>query len=64
MGTQAGRDALFGGAKERYEQKHAQAQQGGLPPDEDPARGYGSGGATGVPDLGYGTYQERVLTVR
>lgn len=59
MSTQAGKDALFGGARERYEQRQAETS---LPPEEDPARGYGASGS-GVPDMGYGTYQDRQLTV-
>lgn len=58
--TDAGRDALFGGAKQRVEQK--QAQNPGLPPEEDPAKGGGANG-NGWSDTGYGAYQERELTV-
>lgn len=57
LDTQSGRDALFGGAKERLAK---QEQSTGLPPEEDPARGYG-GGAEAM-DMGYGTYQDRQLT--
>lgn len=57
LDTQSGRDALFGGAKERLAK---QEQSAGLPPEEDPARGY-DGGA-GAMDMGYGTYQDRQLT--
>lgn len=58
MGTEAGRDALFGGAKERYQQRQ---QQGTLPPEEDPNRGFG--GSSGGFNEGYGNHQDRQLTV-
>jgi hypothetical protein len=60
MATDAGREALFGGAKERVQQKQTQ-----LTPEDDPA--YGGGGSNGygaassnVPG-GYDSYGERHL---
>jgi len=65
MATDAGREALFGGAKERIQQRQAQDMvQTGLPPEEDPNRGYGGGGGHGSSSSGgYGQYgADRQLT--
>lgn len=54
------REALFAGAKSRTEQREAQQaqQQSSLPPeDSQPGGGYG------MESQGYGTYQDRQLTV-
>ncbi|KAI9828774.1 MAG: Protein transport protein S9 plasma membrane t-SNARE [Thelocarpon impressellum] len=63
-GTEEKRDALFGGAKDRYQQKSRPPQQGG--PPGPPGAGYGEdGGAPGGygADSGYGAYgEERQLT--
>jgi protein transport protein SEC9 len=56
--TDDNRDALFGGAKQRFEQ---QSQQSGLPPaygEESSSGGYGDTSNQG----GYGAYQDRQLT--
>jgi len=56
MATDAGREALFGGAKERLQQRQAQDTiQTSLPPEEDPNRGYGGGGGYGSSSGGYGS---------
>ena len=53
----AGRSALFGRAKERFEDKQTQPQ---MPPEDgQPGGGYGMDD-----EQQYGTYQERQLTVR
>jgi len=66
MATDAGREALFGGAKERLQQRQAQDMvQTGLPPEEDPNRGYGGGGGGygSSSGGGYGQYgADRQLT--
>ena len=56
---EANRNALFGGAKQRFEEKQAQqAQQSSLlPEDSQPGGGYG------MDEQGYGGYQDRQLTV-
>jgi hypothetical protein len=57
--TEDNRDALFGGAKQKYQQQ--QQQQGGLPPSNgQPGGGYG---ADSGPSGGYGAYgADRQLT--
>jgi len=61
----AGREALFGGAKERVQQQQQQQQQiqGGLPPDNrDPYTANSE--EPGSLSHGYGGYADRQLTVR
>lgn len=59
------RNELFGGAKDRYDQKKQQQQQQGLPPEEQNQLGGGSGSVSGEygGDQGYKPYEERQLTV-
>ena len=58
MDTEAGREALFGNARERQQKQQAQV---GLPPEDNQlSGGYGDSAGT---EGGYGAYQERQLTV-
>jgi hypothetical protein len=60
MSTEAGRNELFGGARERQQQ---QQQSGGY--NSQPSGAYGQSGAyggTGEQPGGYGAYDQRELT--
>ena len=55
--TDAGRDALFGGARERYQQQQQQQQASQLPPEEQyGANGHGANSFNA--DSGYGGYDQ------
>lgn len=60
MATDAGRDQLFGGAKQRFDER----KPSDMPPEQDPAQGgvsnqYSNDASS---NQGYGGYQERELT--
>lgn len=63
MATDAGREALFGGARERLAAK-APTQENGLPPEDNPAFSGGGGNAYGSSSTDqYGGYDpNRQLT--